>query len=135
MFRAARGRSNARIAVEVGVHVDTARTWRGRLADLGLPGLTDRERQGRPAAVALVVPGAGPRGRRAWHRALPLGVHRVPPARPGRAQALTAPLVDLPHRPGLPAQGRARTGPVCPRLGRHPARRGRVRDQRDRTAR
>lgn len=88
--------------------------------------------RGRRAAVALVVPGAGPRGRRAWHRALPLGVHRAPLARPGRAQALAAPLVDLHHRPGLPAQGRARAGPVCPRLGRHPARRGRVRDQRGR---
>ncbi|MFI0711466.1 IS630 family transposase [Streptomyces inhibens] len=91
---AARGRSNARIAVEVGVHVDTVRTWRSRFADLGLQGLADRKRQGRPtaftalqaaqvkalacqlpaeagrAAVALVVPGAGPRGRRARHRAL-----------------------------------------------------------------
>ncbi|MFJ3777176.1 helix-turn-helix domain-containing protein [Streptomyces sp. NPDC090075] len=32
VLRAARGRSNARIAVEVGVHVDTVRTWRGRFA-------------------------------------------------------------------------------------------------------
>jgi hypothetical protein len=39
---AARGRSNARIAVEAGVHVDTVRTWRGRFADLGLRGLLDR---------------------------------------------------------------------------------------------
>ncbi|WP_457520715.1 IS630 family transposase [Streptomyces sp. TE3672] len=46
---AARGRSNARIAVEAGVHVDTVRTWRGRFADLGLPGLADRKRPGRPA--------------------------------------------------------------------------------------
>lgn len=78
---AARARSNARIAVEVGVHVDTVRTWRGRFADRGLPGLADRKRPGRPAAFTplqaaqvkalacqvpaeagapLVVPGAGP---------------------------------------------------------------------------
>jgi len=93
-------------------------TWRGRFADLGL----QASGRGRRAAVALVVPGTGPRGRRAWHRALPLGVHRAPPARPGDAQALAAPLVDLHRRPALPAQGRARAGPVCPHLGRHPDR-------------
>lgn len=46
---AALGRPNARIAVEAGVHVDTVRTWRGPFAGQGLPGLTDRERPGRPA--------------------------------------------------------------------------------------
>jgi hypothetical protein len=39
VLRAAR--VNARIAVEVGVHVDTVRKWRDRFADLGLPGLAD----------------------------------------------------------------------------------------------
>ncbi|MET8983165.1 hypothetical protein ABZX85_47095 [Streptomyces sp. NPDC004539] len=47
----------------MGAHVDTARTWRGRLADLGLLGPGDRKRPGRPAAVAMVVPGTGPPGR------------------------------------------------------------------------
>ncbi|MEV7225384.1 IS630 family transposase [Streptomyces sp. NPDC093681] len=42
-------RSNARIAAELGVHVDTVRTWRGRFADGGLPALADRKRGGRPA--------------------------------------------------------------------------------------
>ncbi|WP_329543516.1 helix-turn-helix domain-containing protein [Streptomyces sp. NBC_01356] len=37
VLMATRGRPNARIAVEVGVHVDTVRTWRGRFADGGLP--------------------------------------------------------------------------------------------------
>lgn len=46
---ATRGRPNARIAVEGGVHVDTVRTWRGRFADGGLPALADRRRSGRPA--------------------------------------------------------------------------------------
>ncbi|MET9473039.1 IS630 family transposase [Streptomyces sp. NPDC002922] len=48
MLLAARSRSNARIAVEAGVHVNTGRTWRGRFADLGLRGLLDRQRTGRP---------------------------------------------------------------------------------------
>jgi transposase len=45
---AAHGYSNARIAVGQGVHVDTVRLWRGRYAEQGLPGLTDRRRSGRP---------------------------------------------------------------------------------------
>lgn len=51
---ATRGRPNARIAVEVGVHVDTVRTWRGRFADGGLPALADRRRSGRPARFTPV---------------------------------------------------------------------------------
>ncbi|MFF3127369.1 IS630 family transposase [Streptomyces sp. NPDC057908] len=51
---ATRGRSNARIALEVGVHVDTVRTWRGRFADGGLPALADRRRSGRPARFTPV---------------------------------------------------------------------------------
>ena len=38
VLEAARGRSNARIAAGPGVAVDTARKWRGRFAELGLPG-------------------------------------------------------------------------------------------------
>jgi transposase len=47
---AARGRSNARIAREMGLHLhlDTVRCWRGRFADHGLAGLSDRDRSGRP---------------------------------------------------------------------------------------
>ena len=51
---ATRGRSNARIAAEVGVHVDTVRTWRGRFADGGLPALVDRRRSGRPSRFTPV---------------------------------------------------------------------------------
>ncbi|WP_406016771.1 IS630 family transposase [Streptomyces sp. NBC_00984] len=46
---AARGRSNARIAHETGLHLDTVRVWRGRFAHGGLPALADRKRSGRPA--------------------------------------------------------------------------------------
>ncbi|WP_306193167.1 IS630 family transposase [Streptomyces sp. MK5] len=45
---AARGRSNARIAAETCLHVDTVRTWRGRFAAGRLPALADRKRSGRP---------------------------------------------------------------------------------------
>lgn len=48
VLHAARGLPNARIAERVGVHVDTVRTWRSRFAELGMPGLADRKRTGRP---------------------------------------------------------------------------------------
>lgn len=48
VLHAARGRSNARIVRETGLHLDTVRTWRGRFAEHGLPGLDDRKRTGRP---------------------------------------------------------------------------------------
>ncbi|MGW1659268.1 IS630 family transposase [Streptomyces atratus] len=48
VLHAARGRSNARIARETRLHLDTVRTWRGRFAEHGLSGLSDRERTGRP---------------------------------------------------------------------------------------
>ncbi|MFI8006222.1 IS630 family transposase [Streptomyces sp. NPDC086010] len=48
VLHAARGRSNARIARETGLHLDTVRCWRGRFAERGLGGLSDRERSGRP---------------------------------------------------------------------------------------
>ncbi|MFE5118402.1 IS630 family transposase [Streptomyces sp. NPDC056669] len=48
VLHAARGRSNAHIARETGLHLDTVRTWRNRFAALGLTGLADRKRSGRP---------------------------------------------------------------------------------------
>jgi transposase len=45
---AARGHSNARIATDTRLHVDTVRTWRGRFSVGGLPALADRKRSGRP---------------------------------------------------------------------------------------
>lgn len=51
---AARRWSTAAIAVEVGVSVDTVRTWRGRFAAQGLAGLADRARSGRPARFTPV---------------------------------------------------------------------------------
>ena len=45
---AAHGYSNNKIAGRHGVTVDTVRRWRGRYAEHGLAGLTDRRRPGRP---------------------------------------------------------------------------------------
>ena len=65
-----------------------------------------------------------------------LRVHRAPLAGRRRAQALAAPVLDLPPRPALRAQGRPRPGPLRSGVweGRA-ARRGRVRAQRRREAR
>ncbi|WP_442806968.1 IS630 family transposase [Streptomyces sp. NBC_01318] len=52
--RPARGRSNARIAHETGLHLDTVRTWLSRFAHGGLPALADRKRSGRPARFTPV---------------------------------------------------------------------------------
>jgi transposase len=46
---ASHGYSNAKISRRHGVTVDTVRTWRGRYADEGMPGLKDRPRTGRPS--------------------------------------------------------------------------------------
>ncbi|WP_328890502.1 IS630 family transposase [Streptomyces sp. NBC_00316] len=54
VLHAARGCSNARIARETGLHIDTVRTWRGRFAHGGLPALADRKRSGRPARFTPV---------------------------------------------------------------------------------
>jgi len=51
---AAHGYSNAKIAARQRVHVDTVRRWRGRYADHGLAGLTDRKRCGRPPVFTPV---------------------------------------------------------------------------------
>ncbi|MEV0538144.1 IS630 family transposase [Kitasatospora sp. NPDC050463] len=54
VLHAARGRSNARIARETGLHVDTVRTWRGRFAEEGMAGLADRQRPGRPPSFTAL---------------------------------------------------------------------------------
>lgn len=49
VLRAAERQTNAAIAAEVGMSVDTVRTWRGRFAEHSLAGLRDRPRSGRPS--------------------------------------------------------------------------------------
>lgn len=55
ILTAADGGSNAQIARDLGLHVDTVRTWRGRFAAEGLKGLADRPRSGRPPVFAATV--------------------------------------------------------------------------------
>jgi transposase len=54
VLHAARGRPNAQIARETGLHLDTVRTWRNRFADGRLPALADRRRSGRPVRFTPV---------------------------------------------------------------------------------
>jgi transposase len=52
---AAQGTANVEIAKRVGVCVDVASRWRKRFCQLGLAGLTDRPRSGRPRIFGSVV--------------------------------------------------------------------------------
>jgi transposase len=49
---AARGWPNTRIAGHLRISEDTVRTWRGRFAERGLPGLADLPRAGRPRRIS-----------------------------------------------------------------------------------
>ena len=55
VLAAAAGQHNAQIARNLGLHVDTVRTWRGRFATDGMKGLADRPRTGRPPVFAAAV--------------------------------------------------------------------------------
>jgi len=55
VLAAADGQSNAQIARDLGLHVDTVRTWRSRFAAHGMKGLADRPRSGRPPVFAATV--------------------------------------------------------------------------------
>lgn len=50
VLHAARGRANARIAWDTGLHLDTLRLWRDRFAEHGLPRLKGLQRCGRSAS-------------------------------------------------------------------------------------
>jgi transposase len=54
ILSAAAGQSNAAIAAEVDVHLDTVRKWRRRFAAERLAGLNDRPRSGRPRRFSAV---------------------------------------------------------------------------------
>ncbi|MFC9495025.1 helix-turn-helix domain-containing protein [Streptomyces sp. NPDC056982] len=54
VLHAARGRSNASIARQTGLHLDTVRKWRGRFAEDGMPALADRRRPGRPPSFTAL---------------------------------------------------------------------------------
>jgi transposase len=155
VLAAAEGATNAGIAAEVGVHVDTVRKWRRRFLTAGLPGLEDRPRSGRRRgftpvqvaevkALACTLPAETGAPLSRWSstelanevidqpgdRRDDLGGHRAPLAGLRRDQALAAPVLDLPPRPRLCHQGRPGARPVCPRLGGQEAGPPRLRDQR-----
>jgi len=54
VLAAADGQTNAAIAAELGMHIDTVRKWRRRFYRHGLDGLKDRPRSGRPARFTPV---------------------------------------------------------------------------------
>ncbi|MCW2942731.1 MAG: family transposase [Actinomycetia bacterium] len=79
VLAAADGESNGAIARELDVSVNTVRKWRGRFAILGLEGLKDAARSGRPrtydsqvrVAIVATATSAPPRPESTWsHRAI-----------------------------------------------------------------
>lgn len=54
VLAAAHGHTNAAIAAECGMHIDTLRKWRRRFYEHGLDGLKDRDRSGRPPVFTPV---------------------------------------------------------------------------------
>ena len=144
VLAAAAGKTNAAIAVEMGVCTDTVRKWRRRFAGGRLAGLKDAPRSGRPpvftaadraeaVALACALPAETGVPLSRWscpELARELAARCqvaasastvAPVAGRRRAQTVAAPLVDLRPRPGLRGQGRPRAGPVCRHLGRRAA--------------
>ena len=54
VLAAAQGHTNAAIAADIGMHIDTVRKWRRRFAQHRLDGLKDRSRSGRPPVFTPV---------------------------------------------------------------------------------
>ena len=101
VLAAAEGKENAQIARDLGCSIDTARTWRGRFAVHGIPGIFDRPRSGRPETH-------GPSAR----LAIVATVTSVPPTAspPGRIDARPPPARTRPGASrGLPSDGRSPT--------------------------
>ena len=79
-----RGEANAKIARDLGVGVDTVRTWRARFRRAGIPALLDRPRSGRPPVykieaqllIVATVTGAPPQVDAQWtHRGIAEYLH------------------------------------------------------------
>src|SRR5258708_24564067 len=86
VLAAAAGTANAQIARNLGCSVAVVRTWRGRLALRGIPGLFDKPRSGRPethrpgpppAGIARPPSNPAPGGTR-WAHAASTGAPRPP---------------------------------------------------------
>ncbi len=81
VLAAAGGTANAQIARDLGCSAAVVRTWRGRFARLGIPGLFDKPRSGRPEthgpsarlAVVAVATSVPPDGESQWSHTLIAG--------------------------------------------------------------
>jgi transposase len=81
VLAAASGMANAVIARRLGCSVAVVRTWRGRFAVRGIPGLFDKPRSGRPEthgpsarlAVVAVATSVPPEGESQWSHAMIAG--------------------------------------------------------------
>src|SRR5208282_3267381 len=81
VLAAAGGAANAAIARDLGCSVAVVRTWRRRFARLGMPGLSDQPRSGRPEvhgpsarlAVLAVATSVPPEGESQWSHAMIAG--------------------------------------------------------------
>jgi len=106
VLAAADGGSNAAIARHLSISQNTVRTWRGRFADHGMAGLTDRPRPGRPVVygpdvhlrIVATVTSELPEADSVWsHRLLAehLATDRISASQIGR---ILADLDVTPHR-------------------------------------
>ncbi len=135
-----RGSSTASIARQLGICVDTVRTWRHRFARERMPGLADRPRSGRPPIyemedqllIVATVTGPTPETDSHWtHRALaghlrePRGISASQIGRilasldlkPHRVRGWLNP----PRRPSIPRQSPGRVPPLPRPTRRHRA--------------
>jgi hypothetical protein len=108
-------RPNTEIARELGLSAPTVAHWRRRFLELGLAGLYDEHRPGRPgpAAARTTTEGAGPlaevpRERPARAPAGPYALPRRPPAAPRRWRGTSGSWGRRPR--GGPAPGRTNSG-------------------------
>lgn len=107
VLAAADGASNAAIARRLDVRESTVRTWRGRFADRGMAGLSDRPRPGRPPLygpdthlrIVAAVTSELPEADTVWsHRLLAEHLHAVDGISPSQIGRILADLDLKPHR-------------------------------------
>ena len=139
VLAAAAGTENAAIARDLGCSVNTARTWRGRFAVHGIPGIFGRPRSGRPEthgpsarlAIVATATSAPPEGESQWsHSMIASELRRrgldVSPATAGRvlADAHVRPhkvrgWLSRAGQPGILGTGRAGLPPLPGPAARH----------------
>ena len=152
----AHGHSNAAIAADLGVHVDTVGKWRTRFHRSGIDALADASEIGSTTGVhtrryrrgeSLGLPDARraqstdramvhPRTRRANERGRyrAVGLDGTSVVERGRSQTMAVPIVDRSSRPELRNKSVGRARPVCAALRRKPVGQQRFRHLRGRKA-